>query len=397
MNQIATHLYGATPLSAGAEGRPLRIVHCFRSPVGGLFRHVCDLAETQRKTGHQVGIVCDSSTGGNFEDAILDRISPMLSLGIHRFPMRREISLADLAATWRATREIHALKPDVLHAHGAKGGAYARLIGTLLRATGSPVTRIYTPHGGSLQFDPKTNAGRVFFAVERILSSMTDAFIFVSQYEQDAFVAKVGQPKAPMTVALNGLRAEEFAPVTPDADARDFLFIGMMRPLKGPEEFIRALALVRERTGRAPTAWMVGGGDEKPIYEKMVGELGLSEAVTFRTPMPSREAFALAHVVVAPSRHESLPYLILEAAAAGMPTLTTRVGGLAEVFGPDADHLLPPNNVEGLAYAMIASLADPAEAAAVAARVREYICPRFAVEAMAATICRAYRHVVTAR
>jgi glycosyltransferase involved in cell wall biosynthesis len=397
MNQLAPHLDGALPLAAGASERPLRIVHCFRAPVGGLFRHVCDLAEIQKKKGHQVGIVCDSSTGGDFEGTILERIAPMLSLGIHRFPMRREISPADVAATWRATREIRALKPDVLHAHGAKGGAYARLIGTLLRATGSPVTRIYTPHGGSLQFDPKTNAGRVFFAFERILSSMTDAFIFVSQYEEDAFVAKIGRPRAPMTVALNGLRAEEFVPVTPNADARDFLFIGLMRPLKGPEEFIRALAIVRDRTGRAPTAWMVGGGDEKPVYEKMVRDLGLSEAVTFRAPMPPREAFALARVVVAPSRHESLPYLILESIAAGMPTLTTRVGGLAEVFGPDADDLLPPNDAERLADAMMQSLANPADAAAVATRVRAYIRPRFSVEAMAATICRTYRQVVAAR
>jgi glycosyltransferase involved in cell wall biosynthesis len=226
---------------------------------------------------------------------------------------------------------------------------------------------------------------------------MTDAFIFVSQYEEDAFVAKIGRPRAPMTVALNGLRAEEFVPVTPNADARDFLFIGLMRPLKGPEEFIRALAIVRDRTGRAPTAWMVGGGDEKPVYEKMVRDLGLSEAVTFRAPMPPREAFALARVVVAPSRHESLPYLILESIAAGMPTLTTRVGGLAEVFGPDADDLLPPNDAERLADAMMQSLANPADAAAVATRVRAYIRPRFSVEAMAATICRTYRQVVAAR
>ncbi len=44
------------------ELRSLRILHILRAPVGGLFRHVCDLAEAQAAMGHEVGIVCDSIT-----------------------------------------------------------------------------------------------------------------------------------------------------------------------------------------------------------------------------------------------------------------------------------------------------------------------------------------------
>ena len=50
--------------------RKLRIVHCFRSPVGGIFRHVRDLTEAQVAAGHLVGIVCDSTTGGDFEERL---------------------------------------------------------------------------------------------------------------------------------------------------------------------------------------------------------------------------------------------------------------------------------------------------------------------------------------
>ncbi len=103
-----------------------------------------------------------------------------------------------------------------------------------------------------MHYDPRSKRGRVYFTLERLLGTMTDAFIFVSQYEADAYAAKVGRPKN-ATVALNGLRAEEFAPVTPAPDARDFLFIGMMREAKGPQDFISAMALMRDRTGRAPT------------------------------------------------------------------------------------------------------------------------------------------------
>ena len=56
--------------------RKLRIVHCFRSPVGGLFRHVRDLAGAQLAAGHDVGIVCDSNTGGAYEDKLFEEIAP---------------------------------------------------------------------------------------------------------------------------------------------------------------------------------------------------------------------------------------------------------------------------------------------------------------------------------
>jgi glycosyltransferase involved in cell wall biosynthesis len=379
------------PARQPSATRPLRIVHCFRAPVGGLFRHVRDLAEAQAKAGHQVGIVCDSSTGGAFEEAILESMRASLSLGIRRFPMRREIAPSDIAAAWRMMREVRSLNPDILHAHGAKGGAYARMIGTLLRASGSRVARIYTPHGGSLHYAAGSLKGRVYFTAEHILGWMTDAYVFVSRYEADTFAAKVGATKKPVTIAVNGLQPEEFEPVVAAPDARDFLFIGTMRDLKGPDVFIEALATLAGRTGTAPTAVMVGSGDEKPRYEKMVAERRLP--VVFRDPMPARQAFALARAVVVPSRAESMPYIVLEAIAAGLPLIATRVGGIPEIFGSESGRLVPSGDVERLANAMAATAASPADARYAAGRLREAIRTHFSVEAMAATIESAYRQV----
>lgn len=63
------------------DNRPLRIVHCFRAPVGGIFRHVRDLIEAQVKAGHQVGIICDASTGGDFEEALLGEMHSKIGAG----------------------------------------------------------------------------------------------------------------------------------------------------------------------------------------------------------------------------------------------------------------------------------------------------------------------------
>ncbi|TIT71581.1 MAG: glycosyltransferase family 4 protein, partial [Mesorhizobium sp.] len=97
--------------------------------------------------------VCDSTTGGDYEERLFDAMGESLALGIHRTPMQRHIGPGDIAAAWRTYGIIKELRPDVLHGHGAKGGAYARLFGSLLRVSRSRVARLYSPHGGSLHYD----------------------------------------------------------------------------------------------------------------------------------------------------------------------------------------------------------------------------------------------------
>lgn len=262
----------------------LRIVHCFRSPVGGIFRHVRDLTEAQVAAGHSVGIVCDSTTGGEYEERLFAEMAPMLKLGIWRTPMQRHIGLGDIASALRALKIIRDLQPDILHGHGAKGGVYARVFGSLLRVSRSRVARLYSPHGGSLHYDETTATGRLFFGLERLMERLTDHLLFVSDYERRTFRRKVGEPTLPNSLVYNGLRASEFEPVPPAADAADFLYIGMMRDLKGPDLFIDALTAVETRLGRAVTAVMVGGGEDLPRYHEQVRRLGLDARVRFLSP-----------------------------------------------------------------------------------------------------------------
>ncbi|MDQ0436202.1 glycosyltransferase involved in cell wall biosynthesis [Kaistia dalseonensis] len=365
-------------------------MHCFRSPVGGIFRHVRDLALAQIADGHSVGIVCDSSTGGAREEDLFREIAPLLPLGLNRVPMKRQISPTDFVALMRVFRSIKALNPDVIHTHGAKGGVYGRMIGTFLRVSGSRVARIYCPHGGSLHYDPRSHSGRVFFALERLMERITDAFVFVSRYEADAYAAKVGRPTKPWRIAPNGIRPEEFVPVRENADAADFLYIGMMRDLKGPDLFIDALARLRDQRGVAPTAEIVGDGPDKPRYVAKAERLGLSATTRFHDAMPARAAFATARIVVVPSRAESMPYIVLEAIAAGRPLVATRVGGIPEIFDAAADRLVRPGDEPALAEAMAALLDDPERAQMEAEALRASIEPRFSVEAMAANVAGLY-------
>ncbi|MFU0505578.1 glycosyltransferase family 4 protein [Pseudaminobacter sp. NGMCC 1.201702] len=336
----------------------MRIVHCFRSPVGGIFRHVRDLTEAQVAAGHAVGIVCDSTTGGAYEERLFAAMEDMLALGMWRTPMQRHIGPGDIEAAWRTYRIIQKLQPDVLHGHGAKGGAYARMFGSLLRVSRSRVARLYSPHGGSLHYDETAMTGKLFFGLERLMQRFTDHLLFVSDYEQRTFRRKIGPPRPQSSLVYNGLGASEFIPVTSHADAADFLYIGMMRDLKGPDLFIEALARVETALARQVSAVMVGSGDDLPRYRGQVATLGLADRVQFLDPMPARKAFALARFIVVPSRAEAMPYIVLEALAAGLAMIATNVGGIPEILGAASPALVQPS-VEALSAKMSEALRDP--------------------------------------
>ena len=68
------------------EGQPLRILHATRAPVGGIFRHILDLANGQADRGHHVGIIADSLTGGERAEQALAEIAPRSSSAFIAWP-----------------------------------------------------------------------------------------------------------------------------------------------------------------------------------------------------------------------------------------------------------------------------------------------------------------------
>lgn len=369
---------------------PLSILHVLRTPVGGLFRHVLDLTRGQVARGHRVGLVMDADSGGPQADAALRELAPSLALGLSRQSMRRAPGLSDFAALMHVRRRIAATRLDVVHGHGAKGGAYARL------AAGGGVLRVYTPHGGSLHYDHSTLAGRIYLGAERLLMPRTDLITFESAYSDRVFRDKIGDPPALSRIVHNGVSAGEFEPVALAAGAADLLFVGELRRLKGVDVLIDAIARLRAG-GRPVTATIVGAGAERATFERQAAGLGLAEAVRFAGAMPARAAFAKGRILVVPSRAEALPYIVLEAAAAGKPLIATHVGGMAEIFGPAAGRLVPPDDAAVLAGAIAAALDRPDDTGRQAAALRQRIAADFTVDGMVDGVLAAYGAALAAR
>jgi glycosyltransferase involved in cell wall biosynthesis len=376
--------------------RSFRILHVFRAPVGGLFRHVLDLARGQIERGHQVGLLCDASSGGDRAQQILEDLRPRLALGLTRVAMRRDLHPRDLSALTAVARAYRNVKPDVLHGHGSKGAAYARLVSD--RALDRPAIRVYTPHGGSFHYPPGTLRHAVYMAAEKLLARRTDAFIFESEYIAGRFRAFVGEPDRLAHVVYNGLTAAEFEPVPSRADPFDLMCVGELRPGKGVETLIDAVALLRQERRLRPTLLLVGSGASQEALQEHAKKAGIADTTTFVPPQPIRQAFGRARVMVMPSHAESLPYVILEAAAAAQPLVATRVGGIPEIFGPYADELIPANDVPALAAAVQAKLGEPEDVRrAKAERLRQFVNGRFALDAMVDGVLGVYDQALKAK
>lgn len=373
---------------------PLRILHVFRAPIGGLFRHVLDLAAAQVSAGHAVGIVCDVG-GGARADAALAELAPRLQLGVTRLAMRRAPGPWDLPVLASFRRLTGRLAPDVVHGHGAKGGFLARALPSL--GLGGRSVTAYTPHGGSLNFGPDKPGHGLYMAVERLLRRGTGVFTFESQFAADRFRSLVGDPRALQRVVRNGAHPAEFEPVEPVPGAADLVFLGEFREAKGLGVLLDALDILRRRQGYETSAVLVGGGAERAAVEARIAALGL-RSVTLHEAMNAREALALGRVFVLPSLFESLPYVLIEAAAGGLDIVATRVGGIAEAMGPAADRLVPPGDAHALAAVIAATLEDdPTRAAARRDAVRAHVRRHLSVDSMAQGVESAYRAALEAR
>lgn len=371
----------------------LNVLQVMRAPVGGLFRHVADLTRGLAARGHRVGIVVDSLASDARTEVTLEDLAQHTALGIHRVPIPRLLGIADIGASRTIRRLARERDVAVLHGHGAKGGFHARLA----RIGRQAPKAVYTPHGGVLHFSPRSVSGRAFHTIEKLLLPLADTMIFESGFAQESYCGLIGQPKCRQVVIHNGIAEDEFQPVVTDDTAADFVFVGELRRLKGYDLLLEALAPLTRPDGAPASLMLVGDGPDRAQVHEMVNSLGLSGRVELPGAQPARDMFAKGRCVVVPSRAESLPYIVMEAAAAGKPVIASRVGGIPEIFGPTEDRLVAPDDVGALRQAMQAFLSSPDEDREQTLLRRQYVSENFAAARMVSRIESVYYQCVNDR
>ena len=224
----------------------------------------------------------------------------------------------------------------------------------------------------------------------------TDLFLFESAFARDRYQRTIGIPTGLVRCVFNGVTADEFDPIVTVQDATDIVYVGEFRHIKGADLLIDAVARLHA-DGNPVTLTLAGDGEELGNLKAQVQRLGLSEAVRFIGHVKARYAFSKGRLLIVPSRQDSMPYVAIEAAAAGIAVVAANVGGIPEIFGSRTEALFAPNIVTAMADAIEIALEDPAAAQARAKSLRERIFLHFSQKAMIEAVLASYREAFADR
>jgi glycosyltransferase involved in cell wall biosynthesis len=220
---------------------------------------------------------------------------------------------------------------------------------------------------------------------ERFLWPAADHILCNSQILKDFMVSRYGLPPSRLTVVPNGVDTDFFQPgKNGGKDGKTVLLsVARLVPDKDHDTMLAAFSQLTERHPGAEL-WLVGNGPRRETLEHKVLDLGLTGRVKFLPVAKDiRHLYHQADVFVLSSVNEALPNVILEAMAAGLPVVATRVGGLPEAVVPgDTGLLVDPRDVNGLAAALGSLLDDPETRRNLGRRGRERVLEQFSFEAM---------------
>lgn len=289
---------------------------------------------------------------------------------------------------------LRTIRPDIVHTHLTAAGITGRVAA---RSRGVPHV-VSTLHNVS---DWTEHRGHPLRVLDRATLPLAERVCAVSNAVRDAVVRSEPALAARTLTLRHGVALEQFrAPEGGRNAARvrlglapaDFVVgsVARLEPCKGIATLLRAAA---EAATRAPMlqVLVVGDGSERPRLEQLADSLGIGAWVTFtgtRDDVP--QLLAAMDVFAVPSRTEGLGVVAIEALAAGLPVLASRVGGLPEIVEDGkCGRLLPPDDVAAWATALARVATEPAtlapwrEAASKRAQA-------FSIEASVAELDRLY-------
>jgi glycosyltransferase involved in cell wall biosynthesis len=304
--------------------------------------------------------------------------------------MRREVGLRDLVALVELALLMRRLRPHIVHASSSKAGVVGRLAAGLTRV---PI-RVFTVHGWA--FNAHAGArSRLYELAERIVRPFTTLTICVSDSERDAGLAARTCVAERSVVIRTGIDAASF-PVARPADALPAIVaVGRLRAPKDPVSLVRALALLQGPFH----ATLVGDGPDRPVVDEEVRRADLAGSVLLAGERDDvAEILASSAIFVLSSRSEALPVSVLEAMAAGLPVVATRVGGVPElVVDGETGLLVPPADPRALAAALQRLVDEPELRARLGAAGRARVEERFALESFLQSHLDLYRRALAAR
>ncbi len=316
---------------SNAEPRILRVIT--RLNVGGPATHVLLADRGLRERGWQTLLLHGQVEPDEAEVDLSSVDVPMLRIPTLARPIR---PVADARAFAAVVRAIRRHRPQIIHSHLSKAGLIARSAAM----ASSSAARVHTFHGTVFggYFGDRSSAAIV--RAERFLGAHTSRVIALSERQEDELIEHRIAPSERIRIVPLGLdlgrfgqldRASARARLAEPPDAFLVVSIGRLVPIKRIDRLVRAFAILAGMVSNARLV-IVGDGAERAGLESLVAELGISARVRFAGWQADTPAwYAAADAVALTSDREGTPLTLIEAAAAGRPSVAGDVGGVADV------------------------------------------------------------------
>lgn len=317
--------------------------------IGGAQVHVRDLAASLLKQGHEA-VVLTSGSGPYLE--------ALRAAGVETVALRHLGAAIRPFRDLRALAEIHSalkrVRPDLVSTHSSKAGILGRIAARLL---GVPV--VFTAHGWAFTPGIPQREAAVYRWIERLAAPLATRIITVSDFDRQLAVSHRVAPRDRIVTVHNGMPD---IPVElrgdPSRSPVRIIMIARFEPQKDHATLFRALAGLRNE------AWefdLIGEGPLMPEARALAGQLGLSERIRFwGQRMDVAERLSQAQVAVLITNWEGFPRSILEAMRAGLPVVSSAVGGIAESVLDGANgFVVPQGDVAALEQRLRLLLTDP--------------------------------------
>lgn len=304
----------------------MRICHVLEAAAGGSANAVEQLIGQQIKQGHIVTLIYSADRA---DVSIMSKLEAYKELRMATVPMKRAVGAHDVVAFLRLFICLLRLGPfDVIHSHSSKAGALARAVGLFLSAK-----QVYTPHAF---YSMTRGAKSIYGRIESWLSHISDAIIVLSSVEEKHARDELGINPKKLYLIPNGITIDY--PAT-RASARKMLgyaegdkligFIGRFAPQKNVPRLIVAFSEVARKNPELQLA-LVGDVEGRLDVESALDQYKVSDKTRIFHGYKGRDVVPAFDVLVCASNYEGFALVFLEALAAGVPIVTTPVGGAHE-------------------------------------------------------------------
>ena len=333
----------------------MRILHVAESAKGGVGSYLAYVAP------HQIAMLGKDSVrviAPEQHHAQLGPLPPQV-LRTYDRPDRSGASLLRLAA--KVSADVREFQPEMIHAHSTFAGLVVRaMYGAFHRRPAI----LYCAHGWSFNVEAASWKMDAMAAAEKAMASWCDCVVAISRHEAEE-AHRIGIEPRRVQLVANGIPDHPAPPPAPWDDARlKVLFVGRLDRQKGVDVLLAAAAALPKQICVRIAGASVADEVRLDIPPNV-------ELLGWLDPLGVAAQLQAADVVAAPSRWEGFGLAVAEAMRAGKPVIASRVGGLCELVEDGVSgRLVPPDDAEALAAALLADGPDVRRAMGACGRAR---------------------------